>query len=217
MNAVHGWPWTGSPGVDPTCYLWTWLLRTRRIGCIGYLNRAGLPRSLETFFDGPQTARGGDVAEGDQAGPCQWIGRSSRFVHARSLVHCRSLDPSALDLPAAFFPLHLDWRSALGRLIRVKAAYPHQFLYSQIGLALTRISRPIRSASGVEGANANTRRGSISPVSNSQFSSEASNISGGAFSRLFEFQSLVLLAGTVSFTHAVAALIRCFALSTVAR
>ena len=146
MNAVHGWPWTGSPGVDPTCYLWTWLLRTRRIGCIGYLNRAGLPGSLETFFDGPQTARGGDVAEGDQAGPCQWIGRSSRFVHARSLVHCRSLDPSALDLPAAFFPLHLDWRSALGRLIWVKAAYPHRFLYSQIGLALTRISRPIRSA-----------------------------------------------------------------------
>jgi uncharacterized MnhB-related membrane protein len=40
-------------------------------------------------------------------------------------------------------------------------------------------------------------------------------ISGGAFSRLFEFQFLVFLAGTVSFTHAVAALIRCSALSTL--
>ena len=36
-------------------------------------------------------------------------------------------------------------------MIRVKAAYSHQFLYSQIGLALRRISRPIRSASGEEG------------------------------------------------------------------
>jgi hypothetical protein len=31
------------------------------------------------------------------------------------------------SLPATFFPLHLDWRSALGRVIRVKAAYPHRF------------------------------------------------------------------------------------------
>ena len=43
----------------------------------------------------------------------------------------------------------------------------------------------------------------------------ALNISGSTFSRPFEFRPL--LRGIVSFTHAVAALIRCFALVTVAR
>jgi hypothetical protein len=49
------------------------------------------------------------------------------------------------------------------------------------------------------------------------FNSPGIIIDGCAFSRLFEFQSLMFLAGTVSFTHAVAALIRCFAVVTVAR
>ena len=45
------------------------------------------------------------------------------------------------------FPLHLDWRSALGWASRVKAAYSHRFFaLNKIDLALMRIDRPIRSA-----------------------------------------------------------------------